>query len=72
MKNPRNRIIVAVIGVAALFFFVGLIMGPKPATKSKNARFNDWVKYYRRQDGYTVEYRKFETFEEFDAGARPT
>ena len=64
MESPRNRIIVSIIVVAALFVFVGPILGPKAATKSKNARFNDWVKYYRRQDGYTVEYRKFETFEE--------
>ena len=62
--SSRNRVIVAVIVVAALFYVVGPILGPKAATESKNVRFNDWVNYYRRQDGYTVEYRKFETFDE--------
>ena len=62
--SPRNRIIVAVIVVAALFYVVGPILGPKAATESKNVRFNDWVNYFRRQDDYTVEYLKFETFDE--------
>jgi hypothetical protein len=64
VESPRNRIIVAIIVASTLFFFMGQILGPKIATRSRNARFNDWVKYYRRQDGYTVEYRRFETFEE--------
>jgi hypothetical protein len=58
----RNRIIVGVIVVATLFSVAGPLLGPKAATDSSNARFNDWVRYYRRLDGYTVEYRNWETF----------
>lgn len=60
--SSRNRIIVGVIVVATLFSVAGLLLGPKAATDSSNARFNDWVRYYRRLDGYTVEYRNWEAF----------
>lgn len=63
-NSTRNRIIVGVIVVAALFYVAMPMLMPEPDTGSDNARFNDWVAYYRRQDGYTVEYRSFEDFKE--------
>ena len=60
--SSRNRIIVGVIAVAALFYVAGPFLGPKASTDSSNFRFNDWVKYYRHKDGYTVEYLNWETF----------
>jgi hypothetical protein len=64
MSSSRNRIIAAVIVAAALFYVAAPLLMPKPTTGSTNARFNDWVKYYQRQDGYTVEYHDFDTFSE--------
>ena len=63
-QSSRNRIIVGVIVVAALFYAAGPLLRPKSSTGSSNGRFNDWVKYYRSQDGYTVEYHSFDDFKE--------
>jgi len=62
--NTRNRLIIGVIVVATIFFIAAPMLRPKGDTESKNARFNDWVRYFRRQEGYTVEYLNFATFSE--------
>ena len=64
LQSTRNRIIVGVIVVAALFYVAGPLLRPKSSTGSSNERFNDWVDYYKRQDGYTVEYHNFEDFKD--------
>ena len=62
--STRNRLIIGVIVVAAIFYVAAPMLRPKGATESKNARFNDWVKYFRRQEGYSVEYLNFAVFSE--------
>jgi len=48
--------------VASLFIFSDRFYSPMYTTESNNARFNQWVDYYSRCDGYTVEYNNFETY----------
>ena len=62
MKSTRNRIVAAILVAAALFYVGAPLLKPKSTTGSENARFNDWVEYYRRQEGYTVEYHSFDDF----------
>jgi hypothetical protein len=35
---------------------------PVYITESENARFNQWVEYFSRCEGYTVEYYSFDAF----------
>ena len=53
--------IIGVLAIASLFVISSSIR-PNSITESKNIRFNDWVRYYRKCEGYTVEYYDFETF----------
>jgi hypothetical protein len=48
--------------VASLFIFSDRFYSPKYTTESENARFNQWVDYYTRCEGYTVEYYSFDAF----------
>ena len=40
------------------------MLKPKPVTRSDNSQYDDWMRYFMRQPGYTVEYLDFDTFEE--------
>ena len=53
--------ILGFLAIASLFVVTNSI-GQTSFTESKNARFNQWVKYYSKCEGYTVEYYDFETF----------
>ena len=54
----------AVVVVVATFAVMGPMMKPKPVTRSDNFQYNEWMRYFMRQPGYTVEYLDFDTFEE--------
>lgn len=57
-----KHIAAGVLIIASLFAFSDRLFQPKYITKSENARFNEWVKYYSKRDGYTVEYHSFDAF----------
>jgi hypothetical protein len=63
MVSRRQGLLVTAVVVAALYG-VSLMMRPLAATNSSNARFNAYVTYFRRQEGYIVEYRDFDGFED--------
>ncbi len=63
MVDRKQAAIIAVV-VVALLFGISTMLKPKVTTDSTNARFNAYVTYFRRQIGYTVEYRDFDTFED--------
>jgi len=48
--------------IASLFIFSDRFYSPMYTTESNNARFNQWIDYYSECDGYTVEYKNFETY----------
>lgn len=53
--------IVGALAIASLVV-ISNNLNSKSITESKNARFNEWVSYYSRCEGYTVEYYNFDTF----------
>ena len=61
MVSRRNSALIAVAVVVALYLTSSMLK-PDASTDSTNARFNHYVTYFRRQKGYTVEYRDFDTF----------
>ena len=61
MVSQRNGALIAVAVVVALYLASSMLK-PEAATDSTNTRFNDYVTYFRRQKGYTVEYLDFDTF----------
>jgi hypothetical protein len=63
MVDRKQTAIIAVV-VVALLFVTSTMLKPKVTTDSTNVRFNAYVTYFRRQVGYTVEYRDFDTFED--------
>jgi hypothetical protein len=63
-KRPRLLRVVVFVVIIAAFWGLSIMMKPKPVTRSNNAQFNDWMRYYMRQPGYTVEFMDFSEFEE--------
>jgi hypothetical protein len=61
-SRTRNGVILSVVVFASIFAVSYMMFKPKPATESKNARFNDWVTYFRGKEGHTVEYLDFASF----------
>ncbi len=61
MVSRRNSALIGVAVVVALYLTSSMLK-PEASTDSTNARFNHYVTYFRRQKGYTVEYRDFDTF----------
>ena len=62
-KRPRLLRLVVVVAIIAGFSVMNTMLKPKPVTRSDNKQFDDWVRYFMRQPGYTVEYLDFDTFE---------
>lgn len=63
-RKSRLIRIGAFVVVVATFAVMGPMMKPKPVTNSDNFQYNEWMRYFMRQPGYTVEYMDFDTFEE--------
>jgi hypothetical protein len=63
-KRPRLLRFGVFVAVIALFWVGSIMLQPKPVTRTKNLQFNDWMMYFMRQPGYTVEYMDFDAFEE--------
>jgi hypothetical protein len=61
-KTKKNRYLILGVLTIASIFVVSNNIGPKPITESKNVRFNQWVKYYSKCEGYTVEHYNFDDF----------
>ena len=40
------------------------MLKPRPVTRSDNFQYDEWVRYFMRQRGYTVEYRSLDAFKE--------
>ena len=55
-------IVIGIAAIAALFVFNNIAV-PTSITDSENDRFNEYVTYFTNCEGYTVEYRNFDTFE---------
>jgi len=64
MESDRIRKLVILVVIVAAFYGISIMMKPKMVTNSPNPRFNHWVTYFQRQEGYIVEYRDFDTLEE--------
>ena len=62
-RSKLLRVVVIVVFIA-LFSVMNTMMKPKPVTGSDSFQFNEWMRYFMRQPGYTVEYMDFDTFEE--------
>ena len=60
-KLIRFVVLVAFIGIIAL---INPMLKPKPVTRSDDFQYNEWMRYFMRQPGYTVEYMDFDTFKE--------
>lgn len=63
-KRPGLFRFAAFVAVVGLIMVINPMLRAKPVTNSDNFQFNDWMRYFMRQPGYTVEYLEFETFEE--------
>ena len=63
-KRPRLFKLAVFVVIIAAVWGISTMLQPKPVTGTKNIRFNDWMRYYMRQPGYTVEYQDFDTFKE--------
>jgi len=63
-KRPKLLRVVVIVVFIALFSVMNTMLKPKPVTGSDNVQFNEWMRYFMRQPGYTVEYLDFDTFEE--------
>ena len=64
MESDRIRKLVILVVIVAAFYGLSMLMKPKLVTNSPDPRFNNWVAYFQRQEGYTVEYHDFDTFED--------
>ncbi len=62
MESRGVRALVVIVVIVALYFGGSMLLKPEFTTDSTNPRFNHYVNYFRRQKGYTVEYRNFTTF----------
>jgi hypothetical protein len=63
-KRPGLFKLVVFVAIVAVFMGAQILLKPKPVTNTKNVQYNDWMRYFFRQPGYTVEYMDLETFEE--------
>jgi len=63
-KRPKLFRLVVIVAFVGLFMVINPMLKPKPVTGSDNFQFNEWMRYFMRQPGYTVEYLDFDTFEE--------
>lgn len=63
-KRSRLLRLVVIVALIAVFSVVNTMMKPKPVTRSDDFQYNDWMRYFMRQTGYTVEYLDYDTFEE--------
>jgi len=63
-KRPKLLRLVVIVAFVGLFMVINPMLKPKPVTGSDNFQFNEWMRYFMRQPGYTVEYLDFDTFEE--------
>ncbi len=63
-KRPKLLRLVVIVAFVGLFMVINPMLKPKPVTGSDNFQFNEWMRYFMRQPGYTVEYMDFDTFEE--------
>ena len=63
-KRPGLLRVLSFVAIIAVFMGLRIVMKPKPVTRSDDAQFNDWMRYFMSQPGYTVEYMDFDTFEE--------
>lgn len=63
-KKPRLLRIFVVVAFVGLYMVINPMLKPKPVTRSDNSQYDDWMRYFMRQPGYTVEYLDFDTFEE--------
>ena len=59
--SRRNSALIEIAVIVALYL-ASTMLKPEAATDSTNTRFNAYVTYFRRQEGYIVEYRDFDTF----------
>ena len=62
MESKGVRALVVIIVIAAFIYGASSLLRTKQVTDSTNPRFNAYVSYFRRQKGYTVEYRNFTAF----------
>ena len=63
-KRPKLLRLVVIVAFVGLFMVINPMLKPKPVTGSDNFQFDEWMRYFMRQPGYTVEYLDFDTFEE--------
>ena len=63
-KRPRLLRFVIIVAFVGLYMVINPMLKAKPVTRSDDVQFNDWMRYFMRQPGYTVEYMDFDTFEE--------
>lgn len=63
-KRPRLLRIFVVVAFVGLYMVINPMLKPKPVTRSDNFQYDEWMRYFMRQPGYTVEYLDFDTFEE--------
>ena len=63
-KRPKLIRLVVIVAFVGLFMVINPMLKPKPVTGSDNFQFDEWMRYFMRQPGYTVEYLDFDTFEE--------
>lgn len=63
-KRPRLVRFIVVVAIIGVFWGLSIMMKPKPVTRADNDQYNDWMRYFMRQPGYTVEYLDVDTFRE--------
>ena len=63
-KRPKLLRLVVIVAFVGLIMVINPMLKPKPVTRSDNFQFDEWMRYFMRQPGYTVEYLDFDTFEE--------
>jgi len=61
-SQAKRLAVLAVVALAVAYFALTTVLAPAPATESGNARFNEWVRFYRAREGYTVEPRDLDGF----------
>ena len=72
MERRGVRALVVIVVIVVIFFGASSMFKTKLVTDSTNPRFNAYVTYFSRQEGYTVEYRDFDTFpDEVDEMYKP-
>ena len=63
-KRSRLLRFAVFVVIIAAFWGLSIMMKPKPVTRCDNPQYNDWMRYFMRQPGYTVEYLNIDTFRE--------